>query len=238
MNGQQLKKTGFPTLLVVIGLGIISMFTYLFIEIGEELLETEIKSFDSSIINFLKTIETDNLDQIMIIVTELGSVWFLTSMSILVIILLWFRGKDKWGIAAFVAANAGGALITKILKEFYDRGRPSINPEIDAIGFSFPSGHSMGSFIFYGFVIYLIFRSRRSLHFKWCFSIVSGSLIFLIGFSRIYLGAHYPSDVIAGFLAGATWMLLCILALEWIEWQINYHIRPFHIIRKLFSNTT
>lgn len=235
MDEHKLKKTGFPILLVIVGLGVISLFTYIFIEIGEELLESEIKTFDSTIINFLKTIETDRLDSIMILITELGSVWVITTMCIAVILLLWMKAKDTWGIITFIVANAGGAFLTKILKEHYDRGRPSINPEIDAVGFSFPSGHSMGSLIFYGFVIYLLLRSRRSIRIKTLLTLLAGIAVFLIGLSRVYLGAHFPSDVLAGYLAGVVWVMLCILVLEWMEWQTNYPIRPFNSIRHFFA---
>ncbi|WP_240795388.1 hypothetical protein [Aquibacillus halophilus] len=128
MDKQLIKKLTFPIIVLIIGLVIISLFTYIFVEMGENLLANEIRTFDSAIIELLKTIETDSLDQLMIFITELGSVWFLTTMSILVILLLWFRAKDKWGIVAFIVAIAGGGTITKILKHHYDRGRPSINP--------------------------------------------------------------------------------------------------------------
>lgn len=238
MADDQTQKMKFPVLLLTVGLIIMSLFTYIFIEIAEELIGSEIKRFDSSIINFLKTMETDSLDQVMVLITELGSVWFLTTMCIVVILLLWFRAKDWWGIAAFILANAGGGVISQVLKEYYNRGRPSINPEIDAIGYSFPSGHSMGSLIFYGFIIYLILRSDRSKTLKAITIFIAGMLIFFIGFSRIYLGAHFPSDVLAGYLAGTVWIMLCILALEWIEWQTQYHIRPFHAIRNFFKHRT
>ncbi|UFU01219.1 phosphatase PAP2 family protein [Radiobacillus kanasensis] len=231
---ETVKKTGFPLLLVLIGLAVICGFTYLFIEIGEGLLEKEVKSFDSFIIEALKIMETDALDLVMLFITELGSVWFLTICSILVILILWLRSKDGWGIAAFFLAIAGGGTITRVLKQHYDRGRPSINPEIDAVGFSFPSGHSMGSLIFYGFMIYLLLKSRNPKSIKWALISISSTLIFLIGFSRVYLGAHYPSDVLAGYLAGTAWLMLCILALEWIEWRTHYHIRPFRSIRQFF----
>ncbi|WP_138420516.1 phosphatase PAP2 family protein [Aquibacillus sediminis] len=236
MDKKLVKKLSIPLTALVIGLAIISFFTYLFVEIGEDFLATEIVTFDNTIINYLKTIETDRLDQIMIIITELGSVWFLTTMSLFVILLLWFRAKDKWGIVTFIIAVASGGILTKVLKNYYDRGRPSINPEIDAVGFSFPSGHSMGSLIFFGFVIYLVARSKRSTLIKWSFAFFATVLTFLIGISRAYLGAHYPSDVLAGFLAGAVWLTLCILALEWSEWRTNYHIRPFQTIRHLLAH--
>ncbi|WP_226037435.1 phosphatase PAP2 family protein [Aquibacillus saliphilus] len=234
MDKQLIKKLSLPIIVLLIGLGIISFFTFIFVEIGEDLLAREIRTFDSAIIDLLKTIETDTLDQLMIVITELGSVWFLTTLSILVILILWFAAKDKWGITTFIVAVAGGGTISKVLKHYYNRERPSINPEIDAIGYSFPSGHSMGSLIFYGFAIYFVARSKWSKAVKWSFAILSIILIFLIGISRVYLGAHFPSDVLAGYLAGTVWMTLCILALEWSEWRTKYPIRPFRAIQRFF----
>ncbi|TAA73360.1 phosphatase PAP2 family protein [Planococcus salinarum] len=229
---EESKKVGLPVLLVLTGLGIASLFVWLFAELAEEVLENEMKSFDNSIINFFEAIETSTLDIIYIGITELGSVWFLTTLSVLIILLLWFKAKDKWGILFFVIAVAGSGLLTWLLKQFYERGRPSINEDIDAIGFSFPSGHSMGSLVFYGFLAYLIARSSQKRAVKYLSLTVLGLLIILIGTSRIYLGAHFPSDVLAGFIAGTVWLLLCLLALEWVQWQSNSPVRPVHALRK------
>lgn len=235
-------KIGVAVLILAIGLGLSMLFLSLFTEIAEEALEQESWSFDTSIIGFFKTIESGTLDTIMIVITELGSVWFLTAFSIGTILFLWLRHRDKWGILFFIIAVGGGGLLTTVLKRLYERGRPSINPDIDAIGFSFPSGHSMGSLIFYGFITYLIVRSRMNEIWKGLSISFLAVLVVLIGTSRIYLGAHFPSDVIAGYTAGSIWLLLCILALEWIQWQTKSQVRPVHEIRgflaKIFRAVT
>lgn len=228
---EERKKASLPVLLVLTGLGIASLFVWLFAELAEEVLENEMKSFDNSIIGFFEAVETSTLDIIYIGITELGSVWFLTTLSVLIILLLWFKAKDKWGILFFVIAVGGSGLLTWLLKQFYERGRPSINEDIDAIGFSFPSGHSLGSLVFYGFVAYLITRSSQKRAVKYLSLTVLSLLIILIGTSRIYLGAHFPSDVLAGFIAGTVWLLLCLLALEWLQWQSNSPVRPVHALR-------
>lgn len=237
MDSTENKKASFPALLLIIGLGVASIFVWLFAEIAEELLENELVSFDDAIISFFKTVQTSMLDSIYITITELGSVWFLTTMSVLVILLLWFKAKDKWGILFFIIAVGGSGLLTWILKHTYERGRPSINEEIDAIGFSFPSGHSMGSLIFYGFITYFILRSSQKRAIKYISLVGLGTLIILIGTSRIYLGAHYPSDVIAGYIAGTIWLILCLLALEWIQWQSNSQVRPVYALRNFLATT-
>lgn len=228
-------KIGIAVLLLAAGLGFSALFIYLFSEIAEEAMEHEVWFFDSAIIGFFQSIETPALDVFMITVTELGSVWFVTAFALLVIGLLWFKERDKWGVLFFLIAVGGGALLTLLLKKLYGRERPSINPEIDAIGFSFPSGHSMGSIIFYGFVMYLVLRSRKSSLFKGITISLLGVLIALIGISRIYLSAHFPSDVLAGFTAGAIWLMLSLLALEWIQWQSMTDVRPVQDIRNFLA---
>jgi membrane-associated phospholipid phosphatase len=232
---KEVKKAGFPVLLVVIGLILSSLFIYAFSEIAEGLLGDEVKAFDSAIINYFKSIESGGLDQFMILITELGSVWFVTTLSIITVLILWFKFKDKWGVLFFVLAVGAGGLLTTLLKHSYERGRPSINPDIDAVGFSFPSGHSMGSVIFYGFIIYLVIRSGLSSAAKWSLSTLGVLLFLLIGISRIYLGAHFPTDVLAGQMAGAVWLFLCLTALEWIEWHSDNPVQPIKATRQFFK---
>jgi membrane-associated phospholipid phosphatase len=232
---KKMKKVGFPVLLVAAGIGLSIFFIYLFTEVAEDMLEEEVKGFDGAIIGFFKYIETDTLDQVMAFVTELGSVWFLSLLSIVTVIMLWVRKRDKWGILFFIIGIGGGGLLTKILKFYYERGRPSINPEYDAVGYSFPSGHSMGSLIFYGFVTYFIVRSERRKAIKWIVAASAGILVIWIGITRIYLGAHFPSDVIAGHLAGAIWLILSILAMEWVTWQHANSVRPIKAVRKFLA---
>ncbi|MDE0582549.1 phosphatase PAP2 family protein [Planococcus sp. A6] len=230
------KKAGLPVLLLLTGLGIASLFVWFFAELAEELLENELKSFDNSVISFFEIIETSALDVFYITITEMGSVWFLTLLSVVLIGLLWIKEKDKWGILFFIIAVGGSGLLTWLLKQFYGRGRPSINEEIDAIGFSFPSGHSMGALVFYGFVLYFIVRSSQKEAVKIFWSSVLGMLIILIGTSRIYLGAHFPSDVLAGFIAGTIWLILCLLALEWVQWQSNSQVKPVRAVRNFLAS--
>src|SRR5690606_2482850 len=98
--------------------------------------------------------------------------------------------------------NIGGGLLNSFLKHSFERERPEINPGIDAIGFSFPSGHAMGAMIFYGFIGYILIRSQRRKRIKLLLSVILILFIFLIGISRVYLQAHYITDVIAGYAAG------------------------------------
>ncbi|WP_079508776.1 phosphatase PAP2 family protein [Mesobacillus jeotgali] len=234
-NKTKAKNVILPILLVAAGLGTSIAFLYLFTELAEEMLESEVKRFDDSIIQFFHRIQTDVLDVIMFLFTEAGSVWFLTIFSFTVISFLWLKKKDKWSILFFIIGIGGGGLLTKLLKYYYSRERPSINETIDAIGYSFPSGHSMGSLIFYGFMSYFLFRSNLRKRIKWITLFLCGVLIVFIGTSRIYLGAHYPSDVIAGYLAGSIWLILCILALEYVKWRSASQRKPIKAFREFIG---
>ncbi|WP_070119610.1 phosphatase PAP2 family protein [Bacillus marinisedimentorum] len=233
---EKLKEAGFPLLLLLIGLGAAGLSLFIFSELAEDILASETIRFDAAVVGLFVSISSEPLDQAMILITELGSVWFLTALSLMVLAFLWVRYRDKWGILFFAIGVAGGGILTKILKSTYERSRPGINPDIDAVGYSFPSGHAMGSLVFYGFAIYFIVRSRLSRTAKWLGSITSGVLIILIGISRIYLGAHYPSDVAAGYSAGLIWLAMAVLALEYVEWHTRNNIRPVRALRNLLSD--
>lgn len=229
------KMAGLTFLFLLSGLGIAALFIVLFSKLGEKVMEDEFGLFDSIIIAMMETGAGKTMDNIMFIFTEMGSVWFLTTLSFIVLAVLWFKMKDKWGMLFFVIAVGGGSLLTLLLKHLYLRERPSINAEIDAIGYSFPSGHSMGSLIFYGFIIYLVLRTNQREWVKVMTAVVLSILIVLIGSSRIYLGAHFPSDVLAGYIAGFIWLLLSLIALEWIQWQSRSQVPPVRALRKLLE---
>ena len=93
------------------------------------------------------------------------------------------------------------------------RPRPTEHRIIDESGYSFPSGHSMVSAAFYGFLIYLIYKNVKNKYLKWGLITILSLLVFLIGVSRIYLGVHYTSDVLAGFLVAISYLIIFITAI-------------------------
>ncbi|AIY04632.1 phosphoesterase PA-phosphatase related protein [Planococcus sp. PAMC 21323] len=229
------KLAGLAFLLLLGGLGLASLFIVLFAELAEEVMEKEVEFFDDFVINFVQASSSSTMDTIMFFLTEMGSVWFLTLSSIIVLLVLGVKMKDKWGVLFFIIAIGGGSLLTLLLKHLYLRDRPSINEAIDAVGYSFPSGHSMGSLIFYGFVIYLVIRTRQRPWIQMTAVSVLSLLIIAIGTSRIYLGAHFPSDVLAGYIAGLIWLMLSLIALEWIQWHSKSPVPPVQALRHLLG---
>ncbi|WP_437675951.1 phosphatase PAP2 family protein [Sorangium sp. So ce131] len=146
--------------------------------------------------------------------THLGSGWALTVLGIVVgAALLWRRHRVLaigWAIAL-----AGGGLLNAALKALFSRPRPTFDdPLAVALGWSFPSGHSMGTFVAFGMLSYLGVLFVRTLRGRLALIALALSWTVAMGFSRMYLGVHYLSDVLAGFAAGTVWLAVCISGIE------------------------
>lgn len=172
-----------------------------------EVVTNNILIYDNAIYNFIiNTFESDIMTKVLKLITQLGGVLYFTILSFLVVVLA-KRKKTK----LLIPINIGlGTIINLIIKEIIKRPRPSVTRLVNESGYSFPSGHAMTSIAFYGFLIYLIYKRIQNKYLKWALIIVLCILIFLIGFSRIYLGVHYASDVISGFIAGAIYLIIFI----------------------------
>lgn len=205
-----------PVIYIIAGLMLSFFSLNVFFELSEDLMEQERFQFDQVIIQYVSNIRTDTLTEIIKFITFLGGTTILTLLLIGSLIWLIFKRRNYWGAIFYIVAVAGGGLLNLGLKHWFGRIRPE-NSLIVEQGFSYPSGHAMGSLIYYGFLGYLVVRSRRNRSLKVVLGITFISLILLIGFSRIYLGVHYPSDVLAGFSAGTVWLLLCIGGRESIQ---------------------
>lgn len=162
------------------------------------------EGFDHAVANVLK--RTESLTGVMKVVTSLGDSWFLVLVAILFII---FVHDKKDGVAAIVCLG-GGAGLNHLLKNVVRRARPFANQLVSVSGFSFPSGHSTSSMVFYGFLIYLIYKKCNNKIVRNVSIISLGILILMIGLSRVYLGVHYISDVIGGFILGILYLIFYV----------------------------
>lgn len=150
--------------------------------------------------------------------THLGDTTTLAALCIAIALALIAFGRR--GLAfGWVVAVAGNGLLIKALKQIFGRERP-LNSEGFALerGFSFPSGHSSGSVVAYGMLAYLALRLLPA---RWHLPtlLATLALAFTIGVSRLFLGVHFASDVIAGFASGTAWLALCITSIEYILWR-------------------
>ena len=105
-------------------------------------------------------------------------------------------------------------IFNQYLKLFFSRPRPVDLMIVEEKGYSFPSGHSMISMAFYGFIIFLIWKYLKNKKLKWLYTILLGILIVLVGTSRIYLGVHYASDVLAGFYFSIAYLIIYTTAIS------------------------
>jgi membrane-associated phospholipid phosphatase len=216
------------TLFFLMGLGFIAFLTAGFISIVDEWQEQEIHAFDSAVYTTVNNFTTPGLTEFMRGITFIGGVkWISILTAVAVILFLVFKKYSLGLYVLFTVALGGGA--NWLLKEYFKRQRPDIEALVEQEGYSFPSGHSMGSFIFYGALAFAVFRL-----YDHTWSKVLGAaglliLVFLIGVSRVYLGVHYPSDILGGFSAGGVWLALSILVYTFIKGA-----RPW---RKISSNT-
>ena len=134
------------------------------------------------------------------------------------VVLLALVVRRHWLEAAgFLLCLAGEAILNLGLKTLFERSRPELFQVVAEAGYSFPSGHAMMSICLYGMVVFLITRHIRSWHWRLVVIIFALVLVATIGVSRVYLGVHYPTDVVAGFFAGGSWLALCISLLMWWE---------------------
>lgn len=153
---------------------------------------------DTVVANFVDDIRCDKLDFFMKFITSFGNT---TTIIILLSVVLWLLVKmvrNKKLAMFFLSSVALDVLINQGIKFLIRRERP-VNSLIYVGGFSFPSGHAMVSMAFYGFLIYIFYKLINNKKLKWGLISLCSLLILLIGFSRIYLGVHYFSDVVVGF---------------------------------------
>jgi membrane-associated phospholipid phosphatase len=174
---------------------------------------------DTRTLNLVATLRTPRLDQAMYLLTYLGSAQTIVALAALAVVIALLAGRRQDAILLVLALLAATAFF-EIVKALVDRPRPPLeDARIVQSGFSFPSGHSTIAAVFYGTVAYLLMRSLRHAAPRALVGIAAGLLVIGIGVSRVYLGVHYPSDVLAGWAAGLLWVILVIVAEH--VWQMG-----------------
>jgi len=180
-------------------------FTLISIWIGDQ----RITNFDQIIISKVQGAESDNLTAIMKFFSLIGSGLV---VSILAIIMLAVLAKLQYRreLLFYVGILLGSTILNTVLKLIFQRVRPTIHRIVEVNGYSFPSGHSMAAFTFYGIIIFLLWKHIPNFYWRIIMIAVGSVMILAIGISRIYLGVHYPSDIVGGYLASGTWLAISI----------------------------
>ena len=176
----------------------------MFIAILEDVFEKEIMKLDILGYGLISNIISDNITPIAILITNFGGAITLIGLTIIFLLVM----KNKKMSFSILLNLAIATFLNIFLKNIIQRPRPDDFRLINETGYSFPSGHSMISMAYYGYLIYLIFKFVKNKKLKVFLITFLCILILTIGLSRIYLGVHYTSDVIAGFVLSVSYLII------------------------------
>ncbi len=191
---------------LAVGLAFSAFVVWAFAELTEGVIEGESRQFDRAVLLWIGANSPAWLDGPMRFFTALGYYWVV--LPLLAAATLGFY-LVNWRLSAVVllVSTAGGAVLTTVLKAVFRRSRPElVDSGYTASFYSFPSGHATVAVGFYGALTLMLAYHLRGAT-RWAVVIVGASVVLLIGFSRLYLGVHYPTDVLAGFLAAPLWLV-------------------------------
>ena len=176
-----------------------------FLALAEDVFNKELMKGDVIGYKFISTyLISDFATPIAKFITNFGGAIFLIGLTIILIITI---KNKKIGLTIFSNLFII-TILNQLLKRILQRPRPEEFRIINESGYSFPSGHSMISMAFYGYLIYLIYKYVKNRYLKWSLITILGMLIVSIGISRIYLGVHYTSDVLAGFMISISYLII------------------------------
>ncbi len=197
---------------------------FAFLRLGSEILEGETFALDRWLLQALRSAADPSvpagpgwLREAMVDITALGGVSVLTVLTIVATGYLVAARKPATA-AVLVAAVSGGAVASTLLKLAFARPRPDVVGHlVEVSSLSFPSGHAMNSAIVYLTLGALLARAEDDRRVRIYLIAVAVALTLVIGFTRVYLGVHWPSDVLAGWCVGAAWAVLCSLAARTLQ---------------------
>lgn len=189
-----------------------------FAVLAEEVTEGDTTALDNAFLRWVGGQHHPTLDHLMLEFTALGNFAVLLVLVASVSAFLWMS-NHKYSVVLLLLGGAGGFAVNNILKLAFDRDRPSVfTPVTDVMTNSFPSGHAMMSTIVYGSVAYLVGRLEPTRNMRiatWTLAVV---IILLVGISRMYLGVHYPTDILGGILAGVAWVAVVVAGLHAVRY--------------------
>jgi undecaprenyl-diphosphatase len=211
-------------LLVLLAMLVVVASVLTFLKIADEVTEGGTQRFDEAILRALRNPSDPSRpigpwwsEEVARDITALGGI---TVLCILTLVTTGFLVMARKGHAALLllAATVGGVVLSSILKDYFERPRPTVVPRLmDVRTSSFPSGHSMMSAVVYLTLGALLDRFVEGRRLKlYCLG-VAVVVTLLVGCSRVFLGVHYPSDVLGGWTAGLTWAVLCWLVARYLQ---------------------
>ena len=203
------------SLIATVGtVGIVSclLIIYIVAQISDEVLDKEAFAFDKVILLWIHSFANPTLDRVMHTITRLNDPDIVSVIAgVGLLLLIWKKCYPEAKI--FIVNCAGGVILSYGLKSVFGKTRPDLwESAIEEVSFSYPSGHALGSTVLYGFLAYLF--ATRFPQFTWLIYLIAVLLIGAIGSSRLYLGVHWPTDIIGGYGIGFLWLTFCITMLK------------------------
>lgn len=182
-------------------------FLIIYINIAEDVFTHDsIVNFDQSVSSAVQQLRTPRLTSVMLLFTCLAN-WQIIGVGLLLSILFLSRRRQWFLVMALLLSVFGGEVLVFLSKISFSRGRPdTLNALIPAKGLSFPSGHAFVAITFYGFIAWILMTERQDWPTRAAVLLVASVLAAAIGFSRIYLGVHWPSDIFASYFLALAWL--------------------------------
>lgn len=202
------RLTVFAAVWLAVGLAASVFVVWAFFELADEVIEGESRRFDRAVLLWINSHSPGWIDGPMRFVTALGYYWAVLPFLAVAVVLFYRLG---WRLSAvlLLVSTGGSVVLTTVLKVVFKRARPELfNSGYEASFYSFPSGHATVAVGFYGMLTVILAYRLEGLA-RWAVGASGIAVVLLIGFSRLYLGVHYPTDVLAGYLAALLW-LVCV----------------------------
>jgi undecaprenyl-diphosphatase len=190
------------------GLAVSAFVVWAFFELADEVLEGDSRTFDRAVLLWIHDNFSGWWNEPMRLATALGYYYVVVPLLALAVFVFYRRG---WRLSAvlLVVSTGGSVVLTTVLKGVFQRARPELfDSGYQASFYSFPSGHATVAVGFYGMLTVILAYRLRGVA-RWAVAACGVVVVLLIGFSRLYLGVHYPTDVLAGYLAALLW-LVCL----------------------------
>lgn len=206
------KLSSFIAFFGVAWLGVCLVTAYILVEISDNVLAQEAFEFDEHVLLYIHQFATPVLDNVLLFITRIGDPHTVVPLTGVVFVFLLVK-RQRMAATFFALDAAGGVALSYFLKLAFSKPRPQLwESAIEEVTYSYPSGHALGSMVIYGFLSYVFARMypryAAAIYTFAVFMIVS------IGFSRLYLGVHWPTDILGGYGIGFLWVMACISLLR------------------------
>jgi membrane-associated phospholipid phosphatase len=225
----RLDPRAYLTLHIVVGLAVCLLTGLIFAVLLDSVREHDVLvTRDQAVANWFHGNGTAFGDRVFVIVSAIGSPMAMAVLFAAAVLYLW-RAKQRTLLVAWVLSYVGGTVLDGVMKDIVRRPRPEFAAKfLHYSSWSFPSGHSMGSLIGFAMLAYTIIRVFKIESLLARIGIWAGAIVMiaLVGYSRIYLGVHYLSDVVAGYTLGVLWLAVCFTGLQMVNRRAELRRAP------------